>query len=136
MVSKIWVILVGAFAVYSVCVYVFCDRHNNEGIPNDTVKAGWTLWQQKNCQSCHQLYGLGGYLGPDLTNDYSAVGKGPLYMAAFISHGTARMPDFNLNTTQTEQLISFLAWVDKSGSSKVTATAVHWSGTYKPEDDQ
>jgi len=38
---------------------------------------GQQLWQQNNCFSCHQIYGLGGYLGPDLTNVYSQRGKGP-----------------------------------------------------------
>lgn len=69
-------------------------------------------------------------MGPDLTNTYSEYGKGPLYMQAIIKHGTGRMPDFNLTDTDVKNLVQFLAWVDKSGKSKVKANEVHWSGTY------
>lgn len=87
-------------------------------------------WQDKNCQSCHQLYGLGGYMGPDLTNTFSANGKGAQYMQSFIKHGTGKMPNFNLTDAEVSNIIAFLAWVDRSGRSKVPASAVHWSGTY------
>ena len=26
---------------------------------------GYRLWREQNCHTCHQLYGFGGYLGPD-----------------------------------------------------------------------
>jgi nitric oxide reductase subunit C len=92
--------------------------------------AGMQTWQEKNCQSCHQLYGLGGYMGPDLTNTASEKGKGPDYMRAFIKSGTSRMPNFHLSDTEVLNVIAFLKWVDRSGRSKVEAADVHWTGSY------
>ncbi|MCH7870146.1 MAG: c-type cytochrome, partial [Planctomycetes bacterium] len=32
------------------------------------AKSGLAIWRENNCQACHQIYGYGGFLGPDLTN--------------------------------------------------------------------
>lgn len=131
MVLRIWLLLIFVFGLYTWWVYINCDKNNQEGRPGKEVITGWGIWQEKNCQSCHQIYGLGGYMGPDLTNIYSDPTKGAGYMRAFIPHGTQRMPDFNLSDTETSRLISFLAWVDKSGNNKVGKQEVKWYGNYK-----
>jgi nitric oxide reductase subunit C len=116
------------FAGYTIAVYLFADPGHSSPPPDEREKAGWAIWQEKNCQSCHQLYGLGGYIGPDLTNTASI--KGAEYMRSFIVSGTDRMPDFHLKPDEVDQLISFLGWVDKSGRTCVPDSAVHWTGTY------
>lgn len=132
MAKRIWILLFVSFIVYSGFVYSECDpkeSHPKETMkPDNRIRKGWLLWQEKNCQSCHQIYGLGGYMGPDLTNVASE--KGPAYMQGFIKNGTGRMPDFHLEDSEITELILFLSWVDKSGQSSVKAGAVHWSGTY------
>ncbi len=130
MASKIFIFLFSAFAAYSYIVYISSDKGNKEGTPDKHVIAGWKTWQDKNCQSCHQLYGLGGYMGPDLTNIVSQPGRNTAYLLSFIKHGSDKMPDFELNETQSGDLVSFLAWVDKSGKSKVREDQVNWSGNY------
>ena len=65
---------------------------------------GKMIWQQYNCTACHQVYGLGGYLGPDLTNTFSL--KGPEYIAAFLKSGTVTMPDFHLKENEIDALNS------------------------------
>ena len=130
MAARAWFILFSVFVFVSLMVYAYCDDNNAEGMPTPQITAGWQAWQDHNCQTCHQLYGLGGYMGPDLTNTYSEYGKGPLYMQTMIKHGTGRMPDFGLSDSEVNALVQFLAWVDKSGMSKVKAGDVHWSGTY------
>ncbi len=114
-------------AVFSVFVYT---RKGAQGDvpPSDTARKGMMVWQAKNCQSCHQLYGLGGYMGPDLTN---VAEKGDAYMHAFMQNGTARMPNFQLSEQEIAQLSAFLHWVDRTGKSKVPASAVQWNGSYK-----
>jgi len=72
-------------------------------------------------------------LGPDLTNVASNPVKGKVYAAAFIKHGTTRMPDFHLNDTEVSEVVAFLEWVDRSGSSRVPAEAVNWAGSYRIE---
>jgi nitric oxide reductase subunit C len=133
MASRVWVILFIIFIAFSWMVYAHCDDNNKEGFPDHQVNAGWKTWQARNCQSCHQLYGLGGYMGPDLTNIISEKGKGKDYTRVFILNGTARMPDFHLTGSEADELISFLTWVDKSGENKISADKVHWSGTYDLE---
>jgi nitric oxide reductase subunit C len=129
-VFRIWIGLFIAFAFYSWMVYRYGDDKNTEGIPDKQTIAGWKVWQDKNCQSCHQLYGLGGYMGPDLTNVSSFPGKDAGYLKSFIKHGTVRMPDFNLSDPETENIIAFLTWVDKSGKSKIPVNVVSWWGNY------
>lgn len=118
--------MVLAFAVYSLMVYMRIDEGKIVSAPDIQIKKGWQLWQNKNCQSCHQLYGLGGYMGPDLTNVCSI--KGRSYAATFIRYGTGKMPNFHFNDSETQDLVAFLAWVDKSGKAKPSADLVHWWG--------
>lgn len=80
-----------------------------------SLAEGRLIWQKYNCQSCHQLYGLGGYLGPDLTNVYSAKGKGELFIRAFLRAGTKQMPAFHLSKEEETNLIAFLKSTDASG---------------------
>ncbi len=130
MARTIWIFLFLAFAFSSWMIYAYCDKKNLGGIPGKHVITGWKLWQEKNCQSCHQIYGLGGYLGPDLTNVASKNGKGANYMRVFIQNGTGRMPNFHLNDSEINDLIVYLSWVDKSGKTTVTSDAVQWTGTF------
>lgn len=115
------------YTAFSVFVYT---RKGQQGdtLPSNAARQGMLVWQQKNCQSCHQLYGLGGYLGPDLTN---VAEKGDAYLRAFLQNGTERMPNFHLNEQELGQLSAFLHWVDASGKSKVPAKAVQWTGSYQ-----
>ena len=117
------------FAVYSGAVYRFSDMSGGKALPSVQAEAGRKLWQENNCQSCHQIYGLGGYAGPDLTNAASV--KGADYMHSFISSGTDRMPNFHLTPPEVDQLVAFLSWVDRSGSSRVPDSDVLWNGSYQ-----
>ena len=88
-----------AYAVYSAVVYskgtesaVAFNKNESEAIIH-----GKQLYQQYNCTSCHQLYGLGGYLGPELTTAYSDPQRGELYMRAFLQAGGQRMPNFHFS---------------------------------------
>ncbi|WP_276134284.1 c-type cytochrome [Polluticoccus soli] len=128
MIRWIWLSLFVCFSGYTLLVYRECD--NTQTRADSAALAGMQTWQDKNCQSCHQLYGLGGYMGPDLTNVASETGKGAEYMTSFIKHGSGRMPNFNLSNAEVANVIAFLQWVDKSGQSKVNPSAVHWTGTY------
>ena len=110
-----WLILFIIFIAYTIMVYSNCDRRNtNDSIPGRQALAGWKTWQAKNCQSCHQIYGLGGYLGPDLTNIASDSTKNEVYIRTFIKYGTGRMPNFYLDDSEVSNLIAFLNWIDKS----------------------
>ena len=76
---------------------------------------GQQLFQSNRCWSCHQLYGLGGYLGPDLTNVYSAEGKGSTYIKAFLNSGVKSMPQFHFSEEEKNALVEYLKTVDETG---------------------
>lgn len=118
--------LCAVFAVYSYLVYASAPAHGS--VASAEVRAGMGVWQANNCASCHQLYGLGGYMGPDLTNTHSQ--KGEARIRTFVRYGTGRMPAHVLSDAELDALVAFLAWVDRSGQNKVPEEAVHWSGTY------
>lgn len=81
------------------------------------AQEGKQIYQQYNCVSCHQLYGLGGYLGPELTTTYSNPEKGPLIMRAFLENGGQRMPNFNFSKKQVDCIISYLRYADATAVS-------------------
>lgn len=97
-------------------------------LTND-VQAGFEVFQANNCIACHQLYGLGGYMGPDLTNVASDPEKGPEYARAFIEYGTGRMPDFELGEAEIDSLIQFLHFTAASGQYPPVAPKLNWNGT-------
>lgn len=75
--------------------------------------AGEQLWQENNCTACHQFYGLGGYLGPDLTNVISS--KGEAYASAFLNSGINAMPLFDFSEEEKKEIVAFLKHVDGTG---------------------
>lgn len=90
---------------------------NHKPLPDDITMRGKLIYQKYNCQSCHQIYGLGGYLGPDLTNVISAEGKGENLVRIMVSEGVRQMPSFELDQDEMDALIAFLKNVDSSGVS-------------------
>jgi len=129
MVKTGFIILIVAYCAYSFFVYSYSSKVSD--LPSTNVLNGFSTWQSKNCQACHQLYGLGGYMGPDLTNIISDSNKGPAYTSVLIQNGTAKMPKFNFSAAEINDLVLFLTWVDKSGKSIVPSEKVTLLGNYK-----
>lgn len=106
--------LIGIFGYHNFCVYRGRDLSNQTKLNAESLR-GQQLWQKNNCFSCHQLYGLGGYLGPDLTNIYSDRKKGPAYIRSMLNSGIRSMPRFNFGESDKDAIIAFLKAVDKTG---------------------
>ncbi len=104
-------------------------KDKGEQFLTEDAKKGKLLFQKHNCTACHQLFGLGGYMGPDLTNVISQEGKGAAYAEAFLISGTARMPDFKLTEAERKQLVSYLEYVDKAGTSPVYNAKINPDGS-------
>lgn len=122
--------LVFSFFIYSFTVYTsgtYTDK--GENLISEKTKNGKILFQENNCIACHQIYGLGGYMGPDITNVISASGKGPIYAKAFLQVGSAKMPNFNFNDKEIEALVSYLTYIDKTGISPVIEFKINNDGT-------
>ncbi len=99
----------------------------------DTARHGQQLYQDNNCVACHQFYGLGGYMGPDLTNVIS--NRGEPYARAFITAGSVRMPNFGLSTAEIDALLTFLTFVDQTGTYPPENYSVSWIGSVAQVDD-
>ena len=132
-------ILIVSFFVYSIVIYTVGTRvDKGEKYVTEQAKRGKLLFQKKNCIACHQLYGLGGFMGPDLTNEISALGKGPMFAKAFLMAGSERMPNYYLTETEIEELIAFLTYADKTGVSPVKKFEINYDGTvnWKGKDEK
>ena len=99
----------------------------------ETARHGQRVFQEHNCIACHQFYGLGGYMGPDLTN--VITNRGEAYSRAFIMAGTASMPNFNLSEEDTDALIAFLSFVDQTGTYPPEDYRIGWNGLVTQVDD-
>jgi nitric oxide reductase subunit C len=122
-----------AFAVYSAVVYTSGTETPHLEPISDDARVGQRVFQQYNCIACHQFYGLGGYMGPDLTNVIS--NRGAAFARAFIVSGTARMPNFGLSKEEVDALIVYLTFVDNTARYPPENYAVSWYGTVAQEDD-
>lgn len=119
--------LVISYLLYTAFVYTK-GTETEKPITGDAI-TGRQLFREKNCIACHQLYGLGGYMGPDLTNVISE--KGESYTRAFLENGTEKMPDFELEKDEINSLITYLTFVDTTSCYPVRNFEITWYGTVK-----
>jgi nitric oxide reductase subunit C len=125
----IFIILIGLFCAYSVVIYTTATT-NKIDLPAAEMKMvaeGKSIYQEYNCQACHQLFGLGGYLGPDLTNAWSDPGRGKIMMIALLQSGGNRMPDFHFNQKQIASLVTYLKYIDATSTADRTKTQALYS---------
>ncbi|MCP4868555.1 MAG: cytochrome c [Proteobacteria bacterium] len=83
---------------------------------SEEALGGARTWHANNCQSCHQIYGFGGFLGPDLTN--VAARYPGTALDGWLTHvlaGTGQMPHFALDEGERAGLAAFLREVDTTG---------------------
>ncbi len=118
-------VLLTMFICYS--FYLYSALPVKHATPGKDAISGKFIWQKNNCNACHQVYGLGGYLGPDITNVYSA--KGPAYIQAFLKNGTTIMPDFHLTEREIKDLTAFLKNMDATGKSDPKTFTLKYDGT-------
>lgn len=123
-----------SFLLYSFSIYLQPALDTTTPASETNLAAeGRLVWQKYNCQSCHQLYGLGGYLGPDLTNVMSAPNKGEPLLRALLKAPTPPMPVYNLSEAETETLVAFLKAMDKSGSASPKNFTILPTGMIQPK---
>jgi nitric oxide reductase subunit C len=125
--------LTAIFCVYSTYVWTLGTIAPQSALATEQVRNGHRLYQQSNCMACHQFYGLGGYMGPDLTNVISS--KGAAYARAFLNSGTERMPDFGFDDHEMDDLIAFLEFVDSMGIYQAPSYERTWFGTVVTLDE-
>lgn len=130
----------GLFLLFIIDGYIIytsgTENDAGKSFLTEGAKKGKLIFQEYNCISCHQLYGLGGYMGPDLTNVMSSPGKGELYVKSFIQNGTQRMPNFHLPENEVNALTEYLNYVDKTGISPVRIFEIKYDGTITQKEGQ
>ena len=99
--------LVGAFAVQTTLVYT--DERQDP--LSETALRGRSLWHEGACQVCHQVYGQGGFLGPDLTNVAKRLERARL--ESLLTVGSAQMPAYNFTDEQIADLAAYLEALDR-----------------------
>lgn len=114
----VFLVLCGLFLLYSVSIYSKPYKIEPvEGLNQTGAAEGRLIWQKYNCQNCHQFYGLGGHLGPDLTNEYSRLDGNTKALRIYLNGGIKQMPRLELSDHEKEVLIEFLKITDASGSA-------------------
>jgi nitric oxide reductase subunit C len=122
---NIFFILSAFFLIYSFSIYIKpLSIKEDSRFNKERASEGRLVWQSYNCQSCHQLYSLGGYLGPDLTNIISNPDKGEKIVRALVKSGTKQMPAFSLTDHEMNSLIEFLKSTDASGKSDLRGFSI------------
>ena len=101
------------YVAMTLLVALLPSRSTGIGPASPAVAAGAKVWRSENCLACHAIYGLGGHLGPDLTNTVSRLGADGV--AAKVAAGGARMPPFALGQEAAANLVAWLAYIDVTG---------------------
>ncbi len=110
---RIVVLLGCGYVVMTLLVALLPSRSTDMGRASPAVAAGAEVWRSENCIACHAIYGLGGHIGPDLTNTVSRLS--PDGVAAKVAGGGARMPPFALADEAAANLIAWLSYIDATG---------------------
>ena len=108
------ILMVTIFSIYNFVVYTSNSYSVSEPLSPQAIE-GQEIWHKESCWACHQIYGLGGYLGPDLTNIISNPNKGPAFIKAFMNTGVNTMPKFNFTDSELDAIIEYLTSIDKTG---------------------
>lgn len=76
--------------------------------------AGRQVWLENGCSTCHSLIGLGGHLGPDLTN----YGRPELAatVRSTVRSGRSTMPRYSLSEHDLDALLAYLDTVSRSAT--------------------
>jgi len=94
------------------------------------VSRGLEIWQESRCHVCHSLYGLGGHLGPDLTNEHSL--RGPEFIRAFVLAGRPGMPAYpEISESDMDALLSYLKHIDSTVEYPVRGSGIAPFGRIK-----
>jgi nitric oxide reductase subunit C len=129
---SIFFMLVSLSAVQSALTWTTSTEvRDSRAVFNPAAQRGAQWYREFNCTACHQFYGLGGYMGPDLTNVIIAPGKGPAFAKGILLHGTQRMPPMGLSPEQADDLVAYLSAAAATGEYPFRSMELTPWGTYQ-----
>ena len=103
-----------SFLVMSFAVYFDRGATGQQVMLDEQEQLGRAVWMRENCMVCHQFFGMGGYLGPDLTNVARRIG--PETIAWVVANGRGSMPAFDLDAEELAAVTAFLVAMDATGT--------------------
>lgn len=89
------------------------DRPGSTVALSSNAREGQTIFRSHGCQSCHALFGMGGFLGPDLTNAARRVP--PARFAELLQDGSGPMPAYHLDGLQRAAVFAYLEAINATG---------------------
>lgn len=125
--AGIFLFMVFIYAFYNREIYTEKADYGDFKLSEKALN-GERLWLENNCNACHQLYGLGGYLGPDLTNVTSRPDKSDEYLKVMMISGIKSMPKFDFSPDQQDQILQFLKEVDRTGYYPTQNAVINYGG--------
>ena len=128
-------ILIIGVVVYNMFLYSKTASHEQVKL-SEKALAGAKLYQDNNCTACHQFYGLGGYLGPDLTNVASRGENSRQRIKTFLNLGYKSMPKFDFTEEELDDIVQFLIEVDQTGYYPDCVDEIKPSGWVKVKTKQ
>lgn len=109
-------ILVICFTLQTILVYT--DSSSSPPLTTMALE-GRRIWHQYNCQSCHQIYGFGGFLGLDLTNASARID--PQRLQQVLTSGSGLMPAFNMHEDEIAAIDEYLKALNETGVGQAKA---------------
>lgn len=104
--------LLAAFAAQGAMVYTDAKAAAHPPL-TDLELAGRAIYLSRNCAACHQIFGFGGFLGPDLTNAAQRVPRARL--DDLLKNGSLQMPAFGLLSEDVDAVEAYLRAIDRTG---------------------
>lgn len=107
-------VLVALYVLVSAVAYTDFPRRKPPAPLTEREQEGLGVWRRYNCQSCHQLYGFGGFLGPDLTNRVVDATEDD-GLGSILRDGLGRMPALGLDRSERATVLEFLRAMNRTG---------------------
>ena len=111
---RVYVLLVACYLIQTGFVYFDYPRDGMGVRLSPSAREGLMLWRRNNCQACHQIYGFGGFLGPDLTNLMSHRPNED--WTSILTDGRKQMPAFHFDEPERGSIVAFLQEIDRTGT--------------------
>jgi nitric oxide reductase subunit C len=112
------VVLVAGFIIQTCLVY--SDTFDTVTLDAQGVR-GRRIWHRQNCQTCHQLHGFGGFIGPDLTNVVARIDRSQLDTQLTV--GSGQMPAFHMSRDQIDAVWAYLTAMNETGIGRCGRTS-------------
>lgn len=124
---------VACFLFFGLLVYRDDPGSNPGGFVrlSERAQRGLGLWRDRNCHVCHQLYGMGGYLGPDLTHVSLRVDEDTFRQ--ILRQGTGPMPPAALDVDGQSDIYAFLSEMGSAGQGHLISggAALTWGEVFR-----